>query len=111
MATLKINGLSKAFGINTVFENVTFDVKSGERIGLVGANGAGKTTLLKCIMGTEEYDKGQSKQAMEPSSAISARILTMTAIRSAKRWNMHGRMSFTIKIRLLNMQNCWKRKS
>ena len=40
MATLKINGLSKAFGINTVFENVTFDVKSGERIGLVGANGA-----------------------------------------------------------------------
>lgn len=45
MATLKINGLSKAFGINTVFENVTFDVKSGERIGLVGANGAGKTTF------------------------------------------------------------------
>lgn len=61
MATLKINGLSKAFGINTVFENVTFDVKSGERIGLVGANGAGKTTLLKCIMGTEEYDKGSVK--------------------------------------------------
>ena len=61
MATLKINGLSKAFGINTVFENVTFDVKSGERIGLGGANGAGKTTLLKCIMGTEEYDKGSVK--------------------------------------------------
>ena len=61
MAVLKINGLSKSFGIKTVFENVSFDVRSGERIGLVGANGAGKTTLLKCIMGAEEYDKGSVK--------------------------------------------------
>ena len=61
MATLKISGLSKSFGIKTVFENVSFDVRSGERIGLVGANGAGKTTLLKCSIGTEEYDKGSVK--------------------------------------------------
>ena len=61
MATLKISGLSKSFGIKTVFENVSFDVRSGERIGLVGANGAGKTTLLKCIIGPEEYDKGSVK--------------------------------------------------
>ena len=61
MATLKISGLSKSFGIHTVFENISFDVKSGERIGLVGANGAGKTTLLKCIIGTEEADKGSVK--------------------------------------------------
>ena len=61
MAILKISGLSKSFGIKTVFENVSFEVRSGERIGLVGANGAGKTTLLKCIMGTEEYDKGSVK--------------------------------------------------
>ena len=47
MAVLKINGLSKSFGIKTVFENVSFEVRSGERIGLVGANGAGKTTLLR----------------------------------------------------------------
>jgi ATP-binding cassette subfamily F protein 3 len=58
MATLKVNGLSKAFGINTVFENVSFEIHSGERIGLVGANGAGKTTLLRCLMGQEEYDSG-----------------------------------------------------
>lgn len=58
MAVLKINGLSKSFGIKTVFENVSFEVKSGERIGLVGANGAGKTILLRCLMGQEDYDKG-----------------------------------------------------
>ena len=58
MAILKINGLSKSFGIKTVFENVSFEVRSGERIGLVGANGAGKTTLLRCLMGQEDYDKG-----------------------------------------------------
>lgn len=56
MSILRINGLSKSFGIKTVFENVSFDIRSGERIGLVGANGAGKTTLLKCIRGDEEYD-------------------------------------------------------
>ena len=61
MAILRINGLSKSFGIKTVFENVSFDIRSGERIGLVGANGAGKTTLLKCIRGDEEYDKGSVK--------------------------------------------------
>lgn len=61
MAVLKISGLSKSFGIKTVFENVSFEVRSGERISLVGANGAGKTTLLKCIMGAEEPDKGSVK--------------------------------------------------
>lgn len=61
MATLKVNGLTKYFGINSVFENISFELKSGERLGLVGANGAGKTTLLKCIMGREEADRGAVK--------------------------------------------------
>ena len=56
MAVLRINGLAKSFGIEKVFENVSFDIRSGDRLGLVGANGAGKTTLLKCIMGAEEPD-------------------------------------------------------
>ncbi len=63
MATLKISGLSKAFGIETIFENLSFEIKSGERVGLVGANGAGKTTLLRCITGQEEADKGSVKSS------------------------------------------------
>ena len=42
MAVLRVNGLTKYFGINSVFENVSFELKSGEHIGLVGANGAGE---------------------------------------------------------------------
>lgn len=58
MAVLKVTGLTKSFGINTIFEDVSFEIRSGERIGLVGANGAGKTTLMKCMMGVEEADRG-----------------------------------------------------
>ncbi len=68
MALLKISGLSKAYGIHTVFENISFSVRSGDRIGLCGANGAGKTTLLRCLIGTEEYDKGSV--ALDPGCVV-----------------------------------------
>ena len=58
MATIKVSGLSKAFGIEELFNNVSFEIKRGERVGFVGANGAGKSTLMKCLLGEMEYDKG-----------------------------------------------------
>lgn len=61
MSVLKITGLGKSYGIETIFKDVSFEIRRGERIGLVGANGAGKTTLLKCIMNTEEPDTGSVK--------------------------------------------------
>ena len=98
MAILRINGLSKSFGIKTVFENVSFDIRSGERIGLVGANGAGKTTLLKCIRGDEEYDKGSVKASDGASSVTSVRISITPPIPSARKWRRRGGMSSFIKI-------------
>jgi len=55
---LKINGLCKSYGGQVLFDDVTFTLSPGERIGLVGRNGTGKTTLFKLILGIEEPDAG-----------------------------------------------------
>jgi len=47
---LDIRGLSFSFGEKKVLREISFDVKSGEFIGLMGPNGSGKTTLLRCVM-------------------------------------------------------------
>ncbi|MCT4688123.1 ribosomal protection-like ABC-F family protein [Vallitalea sp.] len=56
MIELGINNLSKSFGANKIFENVSFDIKTGEIVGLIGGNGTGKTTIMKILMGHEDYE-------------------------------------------------------
>ncbi len=58
MALITINNLSKSFGNDTVFEDVSVSVPNNGRIGLIGENGTGKTTLLKLILGEELPDGG-----------------------------------------------------
>ena len=58
MGSIKVSGLCKAFGIDELFNDVSFEIKRGERVGFVGANGAGKATLMKCLLEKVEYDKG-----------------------------------------------------
>ena len=53
--------LKKSFGEKQVFQNVTFDIKKGERVFLLGANGCGKTTLFKLLMGDLQPDSGRMK--------------------------------------------------
>jgi ATP-binding cassette subfamily F protein 3 len=48
---LEINGLSVAYGAKRIFENVSFELRRGARIALLGKNGAGKTSLLKAVIG------------------------------------------------------------
>ncbi len=58
MIELNISNVSKMYGATTIFKEISFTVKSGERVGLVGPNGCGKTTLLKMIMGIETINEG-----------------------------------------------------
>lgn len=55
---LTISQLEKGFAGRTLFSNVSLQVNSGDRIGLVGKNGAGKSTLFSLILGTTEPDEG-----------------------------------------------------
>ena len=56
---LRVEGLAKAFDGRSIWKDVTFNVKPGERIGIIGPNGSGKTTLLKSLLGELEPEAGE----------------------------------------------------
>lgn len=55
---LQIDGLTKSFGNLVLFEDITFGIAQGQKVGLIAKNGTGKTTLLNIIAGKEDYDNG-----------------------------------------------------
>jgi ATP-binding cassette subfamily F protein 3 len=55
---IQASNLSKAYGTQVIFDDVSFSINAGERVGLVGRNGHGKTTLLRIITGEERSDEG-----------------------------------------------------
>ena len=59
MNILNIEHVSKIFGEKTIFDDVSFGIQEGDKIGIIGINGTGKTTLLRMIAGVEEPDEGQ----------------------------------------------------
>jgi ABC transport system ATP-binding/permease protein len=58
-ALIGVKSLSKSFGSRILFEDISFTVCKGDRIGLLGPNGAGKTSLLKILMDIEPPDSGE----------------------------------------------------
>ncbi len=55
---LQVEGLSKAFGVDVLFEDITFGIAEGEKIGLIAKNGTGKSTLLDILAGIASPDSG-----------------------------------------------------
>ena len=55
---LQIGGLTKTFGGFTALDNISVDIRKGERFGLIGPNGSGKTTLINCISGALRQNAG-----------------------------------------------------
>ena len=56
---LDVQNLTKTFGALTLFEDISFSVSEGQRIGLIAKNGTGKSTLLSILTGHEGYDSGE----------------------------------------------------
>ncbi len=58
MIEIELNNIKKNYGLKNVLDKVNFEVKTGERIALIGSNGSGKSTILKIIKGEENQDSG-----------------------------------------------------
>ncbi|MBJ8018190.1 ABC-F type ribosomal protection protein [Bacillus cereus group sp. N34] len=58
MIMSRLQQISKMYGGNLIFENLSLEIHDGERVGLVGHNGGGKTTIMKIIAGTETVESG-----------------------------------------------------
>ncbi|MDP4213055.1 MAG: ABC-F family ATP-binding cassette domain-containing protein [Bacteroidota bacterium] len=59
MHYVSAEGLGKSFGINPLFNNISFHIESGDKIALIAKNGTGKSTLLKILAGKETADSGK----------------------------------------------------
>ena len=75
---ISIKNLSKRYGTRVLFEDVSFDVLAGEKIGLVGRNGHGKTTLFRIITREEEPEQGKVFMPKNYSIGYLAQHMTFT---------------------------------
>ena len=67
---LKISNLEKSYNRNRVLTDITFELNSGEIVGIIGENGAGKSTLVKCILNLVKPDSGRVESFGNRISAI-----------------------------------------
>lgn len=74
---LRVDGVSKSYGQDKAIDNISFELKAGECIALIGPNGSGKTTLIKAITTLIETDAGQiyiNNELQKPSLTFSKQI-------------------------------------
>lgn len=58
MIEIELNNVKKNFGLKNVLDGVSFEIKTGEKVALIGENGSGKSTIFKLINGEENVDFG-----------------------------------------------------
>ncbi len=77
---LRIGALTKRFGGFTALDNVSVDIKAGERFGLIGPNGSGKTTLINCISGAFRTEPNTVIFAGEDVTRLAPHVRTRRGI-------------------------------
>jgi branched-chain amino acid transport system ATP-binding protein len=77
---LKVEGLEAWYGESHILHGVTFDVRAGEVVTLLGRNGAGKTTTLKSVMGIVGQRKGSVKFEGKELVGLSSNVIARTGI-------------------------------
>jgi ABC-type branched-subunit amino acid transport system ATPase component/ABC-type branched-subunit amino acid transport system permease subunit len=80
LTVLSASHLQRTFGGLVAVDDVSFDVKSGEILGILGPNGAGKTTLFNLISGTLPRSKGELSFLGQPLSRVSARDMCLRGL-------------------------------
>lgn len=55
---IDVQGLTKSFGAQVLFKNISFSIAEGQKVGIIAKNGTGKSTLLSILTGKEDYDSG-----------------------------------------------------
>ena len=115
MNILNIEHISKNFGEKLIFDDVSYGIHEGDKIGIVGINGTGKTTFLKMIAGLEEPDNGQiirqnglriTYLPQNPEFPEGANVLDYVA---DGKWEQDWNTESEAKTRDLASPNIWRR--
>lgn len=81
MTICSVQGLTKSYGSQLIFEKLSFEINEGEKIGFTGRNGTGKTTIFKCLSGIEQPDEGTIAIKKGKRSAIWLKYLFFMTVR------------------------------